>query len=198
LSRRAQVAANTVVVSTAIIMIASTVAFVRVGAEVVLVAPDFALQVLPQLGVVAGVMAVTSVVAYAMAHGHQDDLPPVKDPANLRAALAFGALYAVVLFGVAAAQTHFGDAGVFVIAGLSGLTDVDGITLSTAELMKEGRLGVDTGWRMMLLAALSNVAFKGVMVGVLGPRRLLLRVGLMYLVALGSGGLVLWLWPHVG
>ena len=51
---------------------------------------------------------------------------------------------------VAAAKEHFGETGLFLVASLSGLTDVDAITLSTAQLIQSGHVSTDTGWRMIL------------------------------------------------
>jgi uncharacterized protein DUF4010 len=43
-------------------------------------------------------------------------MPEQKSPAELKAALVFGALYALVLLAVAAAKQHFGSAGLYVVA----------------------------------------------------------------------------------
>ncbi len=163
-----------------------------------IVAPGLGVEVLPQFAVVAGVMATMSVIAYLRARFADAEPPEVQDPTDLKAALVFGALYAVILVAVAAAEAHFGNVGMYLLATLSGLTDVDAITLSTAELMKTDRIAVDTGWRMMMIAALSNVVFKGAAVALLGPRRLLAPVALMFGAAIVSGGGVLWLWPAAG
>jgi len=71
-------------------------------------------------------------------------------------ALLFGLIYAVVLFVVAAAKERYGARGLYAVAALSGLTDVDAITLSTAQLVNAGRLNAEDGWRLVVLAAISN------------------------------------------
>lgn len=185
----------------ATIMIASALAFARVAGEVLIVAPDLAGEVLPQFGVMGALMAALAIAAgLRLAGGGDAEREPLletENPANLRAAVIFGGLYALILLAVAAAQEHFGDRGVYVVAILSGLTDVDAITLSTAQMMKSERIVADTGWRMMFVAALSNIAFKGGVVAVLGSRPLLKRVGALFGVALAGGALLLWLWPEV-
>ena len=98
--------------------------------------------------------------------------------------MLFGLLYAVILFAVAAGRQWLGDRGLYLIAAVSGLTDVDAITLSTAQLIKRGELEVDTGWRMILLGSLSNLVFKGAAVAVLGHRRLLRRVSIVFGIVL--------------
>jgi uncharacterized membrane protein (DUF4010 family) len=64
-----------------------------------------------------------------------------------------------------------------VIAALSGLTDMDAITLSTARLVQAGAenngLSATDGWRLIVIAAMSNLTFKVGLVAVSGSRRLL-------------------------
>ena len=62
------------------------------------------------------------------------ETPEPANPAELKSALLFGVLYAAVLLAVAFARDRFGTAGLYTVAVLSGLTDVDAITLSTARL----------------------------------------------------------------
>jgi Domain of unknown function (DUF4010) len=47
-----------------------------------------------------------------------------------------------------------------VVAAVSGLTDVDAITLSTSQLVNTGGLSTETGWKVIVLAALTNLIFK--------------------------------------
>ena len=73
---------------------------------------------------------------------------------------------------------------------------MDAITLSTAELVKAGRVTADTGWRVILLAALSNLVFKGGIVALLGGRRLLISISILFSIALTGVGLLLAFWPY--
>ena len=54
------------------------------------------------------------------------------------------------------------------MAILSGLTDMDAITLSTAQLVSSARLDADHGWRVIVLASLANLVFKSLIVVALG------------------------------
>jgi len=144
------------------------------------------------------VMALISAVAWFSARGSGKELPEAEDPSDLGAAVAFGALYALVLVAVAAAKEYFGDQGLYVVAALSGLTDMDAITLSTARLIEDDRIGADIGWRMMMLGALSNILFKAGAVAVLGERKLFASIALLFGLSLAGGAALLWLWPDVG
>ena len=46
----------------------------------------------------------------------------LRAPGDLKAPIAFGLLYAVVLFLISAAQDKFGISGMFAVAAFSGLT----------------------------------------------------------------------------
>jgi uncharacterized membrane protein (DUF4010 family) len=73
----------------------------------------------------------------------------------------FGALYGVILLVSRVAQTQFGDGGVYVSSVLAGLTDVDAITLSMAELSQPGGdVEVGVASRAVTLAAMSNTVIK--------------------------------------
>jgi uncharacterized membrane protein (DUF4010 family) len=179
-----------------VIMLASTVAIVRVLVEIAVVAPVSLRYMAPPLAIFAALLAVLSIRLYLAGRKGEVEQAPLGNPAELRPALAFGALYAGVLLGVAAAKDQFAETGLFVVAVLSGLTDLDAITLSTARLAEQERLEVGTAWRVVLIAAMSNLVFKGVLVGLLGHRRLLVRIALAYALALVGGFLLLFLWPR--
>jgi len=159
-------------VAAVVIMIASTIVFGRVLFEVAVVAPELLWSTAPPLLVMAGWMAVVSAAAFVVFERRGGELPEQQPPSNLLAAIVFGLLYAGVLFGVAVAREHFGEAGLYVVAALSGLTDMDAITLSSAQMMKSGRIELAEGWRLILIGTLANILFKGVVAGLLGTGRL--------------------------
>jgi uncharacterized membrane protein (DUF4010 family) len=70
----------------------------------------------------------------------------------------FAALFAVVLLAVKIVQQHFPPDGLYAVAALAGLTDVDAITLSMAEFAKSGEARVAV--ISIVIAALSNTLVK--------------------------------------
>jgi uncharacterized membrane protein (DUF4010 family) len=102
--------------------------------------------------------------------------------------------FAVVLLLVKMTQFYFPGGGVYIVAALAGLTDVDAITLSMAEYAKGGSPTVAA--IAVVIAAISNTVVKCGMVTTLGGpalRRpmLLATAGVM---AAGIGGVaVVWL-----
>lgn len=181
--------------ATLIITIASTVVFGRVLVEMAAVAPRNLLEIGPPIGAMFGVAILVSLGAWLLGRDRKAEPPEPENPADLKAALVFGALYAGVLLAVAFARDRFGTAGLYAVAALSGLTDMDAITLSTSRLVAGGQVEASTGWRAILLAGLSNLVFKAGIVAVLGARRLFGRIALLFGAMLAGGGAIFWFWP---
>lgn len=178
-----------------IIMIASGSVFARVIAEIGIVAPAYFLQMVPPLVAMLMVSIVISAALYLHTRDHHAPMPVHGNPADLRTAIVFGGMFALIVFAVAAAKAEFGDQGLYVVAVLSGLTDMDAITLSTAQLVNARRLDTDAAWRMILVASIANLGFKGMLVATLGSRELLRHIVLAFGVTMAVGGLLLWAWP---
>src|SRR5262245_2014662 len=91
---------------------------------------------------------------------------PLKNPFSLTEAAKFGAFFAMVLLLVKVMQGHFPGEGLYVLAGLAGMTDVDAITLSMAEYARTGDAGVAAN--AIVIATLSNTVVKCAVVMTLG------------------------------
>jgi uncharacterized membrane protein (DUF4010 family) len=219
-ARRTRRGQEGVPVAALMIMGASAAVFPRVLIEMAAVAPNTFWKAALPLGVMLGWMiliaAGTCFVVWArdtqlMAKGGPEKpdrtggeprattdeavLLAQGNPAELVSALVFGGLYALVLFGAAAARDYFGTRGLYSVAVISGLHDLDAITLSTARFMEQGQLEAQLGWRLILAGALSNLLLKGAAVAVLGKRSLLTWIALPYGAALLGGAVLLLLWP---
>jgi uncharacterized membrane protein (DUF4010 family) len=177
-----------------VIMIASAVVFARVLLEIFLVAPSFFFVACGPILILFGVAGLLSTWLWFRARNEMIEMSPPENPTELKSAIFFGLLYALVLFAVAAAKDRFGDRGLYVVAGLSGLTDVDAITLSTSQLVNSGRLDGSDGWRLIVVALTSNMIFKAATVAVLGHRVLLRKIAPLYGAALLVAGLLLIVW----
>jgi uncharacterized membrane protein (DUF4010 family) len=118
----------------------------------------------------------------------------VDNPFELSSALKFGLLYAVVLVVARAAQLYFGNTGVYVSAIVSGMADLDAITLSMATLTNQGELTTDVASQAIVLAAVSNTVVKALIVISTGTAMLrnaiLPAVPLMVAVALAAAWLL--------
>lgn len=183
--------------STVVIMIATVISFVRVLVEILVVAPA---QIVP-LGLPVGIMMVAAMAAAVLAwirvRQHPTEMPPQSNPSELKPALLFAGLYAVVLFALAAGQRYFPQRGTYAVAFFAGLSDMDAITLSTARVVQDSGSGegmsAARGAKLIVLASMSNLLFKWGITLLMGHRRLAWRVGLFFLIPLLTGGVLLML-----
>lgn len=179
-----------------VIVLASTAVFGRILVEVAIVNASMLPRAAPPLLLMTGCMVGAAAWGYLRDHGAMEADPADREvPSQLGTALGFGLLYAVVLVAAAAAREQFGTGGLYAVASLSGLTDVDAITISASQLVGDGRVEVTTGWRMIVLASMSNLVFKAGAVLALAGRDLFWPVMRRFGVALAGGTALLLLWP---
>jgi uncharacterized membrane protein (DUF4010 family) len=180
--------------SAAVVVIASTIVIARVLFEILIVSADILPDLAPPLLVTFGWLALLSIIAFVTFCRRPIDASVGHAPSNLRTAVIFGLLYGGVLFAVAAAKEYVGDSGLYVVAALSGLTDMDAITLSTAQLVGQGDLSAQIGWRLIITGVMSNLVFKTFLVAGLGGRAMLIRLLPFMAVAIAGCCVVLALW----
>lgn len=177
-----------------VILIASAIVFGRLLIEIAFVSRPFWQTAAPPLIIMFAVLAFLSAALWFWDKEKESEMPEQENPTELKGALFFGLIYAAVLFGVAAVKEIFGNQGLYALAAISGLTDVDAITLSTSQLVNDGRLDAHDGWRLVLIATMSNLFFKTAVVAVLGHRKLLIKVATLYGAAILAGVLLLLFW----
>lgn len=114
---------------------------------------------------------------------------PVKNPFSLWSAIQFALLFALVLLLVKLAEHYAPGQGLYWLAALAGLTDVDAISLSLADYAARSQ-ALDLAATAIGIAILSNSLVKTAMVWVAGTRTLALRISAATLV-LGLAGLLL-------
>ena len=179
----------------AITLIASAIVFVRVIAEVAIAAPAHLQKMLPPLLAMMFWFGLVAAIAHRISEKLGKHVADESPPSELKSAVIFGLLYAVVLLVVAAAREHFGDSGLYIAAAISGLTDMDAITLSTSRLVSTASLDTSTAWRMIIVGGMANILFKAGLVLVLGARAFIKPVLLGMGIALLGGVAILALWP---
>ncbi len=176
------------------IMIAWTVMFARILIEVGVLNKALLGVVWVPIGA-AGVVGLLYCVYlhFSQRAAEKGDIQ-FSNPFDLGSAIKFGLLYGVVLLASRAAQMYFGDAGLFISSIVSGVADVDAITLSMAELSKTGGLELRTASQAIVIAAMSNTIVKGgiaVVGGSVALRKALLPgVTLMLVVGIGVAFLI--------
>jgi uncharacterized membrane protein (DUF4010 family) len=144
------------------ILLGWAVMFLRV---IVLVAVVNAALLPPVLGpflamaAVAGGFAAYLYYRYGAEHGKgAAGSVQVVNPFSLTQAAKFAAFFAVVLLAVKIVEEHFPPGGLYAVAALAGLTDVDAITLSMSEFAKSGEARIAVIG--IVVAALANTLVK--------------------------------------
>ena len=176
---------------------------VRMSALVILIAN---VMVMLRLAVIAGLLAPSLLPSIATvfvcgiapgvlmaAHGWKIlqtagelPVPEVKNPTELKTALTFGALYALILLAAAWLQDIAGSSGLYIVALASGLTDADASVLSTLRMFNLERIGGQDAVIAATLALLANLVFKiGLLISIGGKP--LARYALPGLLSIGCG-----------
>lgn len=153
-----------------VIMIANLVVLIRLAVVSSLVAPGIAPHLVPVLagGLVAGSLLTFFWWRRIGAEG-EFPMPEMKNPTEIRTALTFAALYAVISLISAWLANLSGSSGLYLLAFISGLTDVDAISISMLRLFDQGKLTPDVTVVTIAIAYLSNLLFKfGLMMSIGG------------------------------
>lgn len=178
-----------------VIITASAISLVRVLIEIRIVAPSsFMNLVFPLVAELAVMIVLTGILSFKQRKGDYK-MQDQKNPAELKSAIAFGLLYAVISFLSAAAKDKFGNEGLYVVSILSGLTDMDAITLSTAKMAEQKNIDASLGWRLILIAFLANLVFKGGIAMVIAGKDFAKTIALLFGIAILTGLAILFLWP---
>jgi uncharacterized membrane protein (DUF4010 family) len=179
------------------IAVASATMFARVLAVVALVDRSLLELLAWPMGAMAGAgFAVSIWMWWRETHrASRSEAVPLKNPFELKQAVKFGLVYAIVLFLAKAAEQAFGARGVYASSLVGGIADVDAVTLSLTELHRQG-LDARTATTGITLAATMNTIVKGGIATVLGGRALGVRVGTIFLIVLAAGGAALYAVPR--
>ncbi len=186
-SRHAAEHADLARMSAVIVLIANLMVMLRIGVIATVVAPVLAMPLLIVFacGVVPG-LALTLYGWKALGNGTELPMPEVKNPTELKIAISFGLLYAIVLLASAWLQDVAGNRGLYAVALASGLTDADASVLSTLRLFDLQTITGPHAVTAVSLALMANLMFKiGLVVGIGGSR--LARHALPGLLAIGGG-----------
>lgn len=122
--------------------------------------------------------------------GHSLDIGYLSNPVELKFALGFGAVLALVALACAGARALIGEQALIGVALISGIADVDAVTISLSRLGHTG-VALSIALQGIVLAAASNNIAKGVMATLVGGISIGLRVGVPLVAATIAGLVVL-------
>jgi uncharacterized membrane protein (DUF4010 family) len=160
-SRHARASSTMMPIAVIVIVLANLMVLVRLGVLTAVLAPGVLPHLLPML--IGGLLIGGLGAAYGVYRLRpQGDMPALAmgNPTELRTALGFGLMYAAVLLTSAWLSDWLGTRGLYAVALISGLTDVDAITLSSMRLFNLDKLPVAAVINVIVIATLANLLFK--------------------------------------
>jgi uncharacterized membrane protein (DUF4010 family) len=175
------------------ILIAGAVMMIRVGVVAVALNRALLTPLAPPLAVGAVILALGAAVLLLFRPSKREH-PELRihNPLALGTALKLAALIAVVMLATELLRMAFGNAGVLLVATLSGIADVDAVTISMARM--GGRdIALATTVQGILIAVAVNTVSKAVLAGWTGGSTIGALVGGVSALAL-AGGFVAALW----
>ncbi|AUB55222.1 hypothetical protein BK007_03790 [Methanobacterium subterraneum] len=168
-------------------VVASSMMFLRMLFEVSVINPTL----LPKLSAPMMVMGVLGIIlgifVWRRTEVRQMDADlKLDNPFSLKPALIFGALFLAILFLSKIANIYLGSSGVYLASIISGVADVDAITISMA-LLAPDTISNNTAVTAITLAAISNTVFKFLITLFLGTRKFGRNIGIIFLVVILAG-----------
>jgi uncharacterized membrane protein (DUF4010 family) len=170
-----------------VILLASAASCALVLLEMAVVAPSFLRATLAPMAAFVGTIGAISAFCVARQHQEPSEMPAQSNPTELKSAIYFAALYALILVAIAAVKDAYGVRGLYAVALASGVAEVHALTLSTCQLVQTGRITIDQGWRVIMIALISNLGFKGAAILVVGSRTLWKKIVPGYLLTVAVG-----------
>jgi uncharacterized membrane protein (DUF4010 family) len=176
------------------IVLAWTIMFFRVVVMVGLVYRDLAIDLALALGSMAAAGLLVSLVLWRRSRTRETGVVTAgANPFELSEAIKFGLLFGIVTVVAKAAQTYLGATGLYLAGAVAGLTDVDAISLSMANLAKTNPESLIVAARTIVIAVLANTLVKAGMAMFMGApalRRTIVLVTVLLFAAAGAGILV--------
>lgn len=174
------------------ILVAGLVMVVRVGILAVALNRALLPSLAPSLGIGALVLAAGAALLLLWNTERASPDLKISNPLALGTALKLAAFIAVVMLAADLVRRAFGDVGVLVVAAVSGVADVDAVTISMAKLGGSG-LSLEIVTQAIVTAVGVNTISKAVMAAWVGGRSIaapIVLVSALAVMGLGAGLLV--------
>jgi uncharacterized membrane protein (DUF4010 family) len=170
----------------AVILACSTM-FPRILLEVLVINPPL----VRGLGIVMGLMALAGLlfclVIWRRSGKEKGEEIEHRNPFNILPAVKFGIIFAVIVFIARISGVIAGDSGVYIVSVLTGLSDVDPITLTMSQIARDDPAKLNQATVAITIAAFSNTVMKAGIACFLGSKRFRITVLLGFGAILCAG-----------
>ena len=170
------------------VILATGVTFIRVLIEIAVVNLKLFTELLIPLIILAFICGLFSLFLSSRAKKETTGRMEFSSPIKLRKALKFAAIFAVILALVKLSNTFLDTNGVYLVSFLSGLANLDAITLSLSQLARNS-LMQETAKNGIIIAVLTNLAVKGGIAYYFGSKnfREIIISFFVFLIVIGIG-----------
>ncbi|HUM99379.1 MAG TPA: DUF4010 domain-containing protein [Halothiobacillus sp.] len=173
------------------IIVASTLLFPRVLIEVGLVNADLLSALLPPIIAMLLTASLGAVIAWRWASVQESNpatlVPTLKNPLELGAALRFTLILVAIMLLAQGLHHYLGTSGIYGLAAISGLADVDALSLSLSKMAGQGQITAEVATQAIVLAILVNTLVKTALAFFIGGRLLGWRVAVVLVPTVGVG-----------
>jgi uncharacterized membrane protein (DUF4010 family) len=173
------------------VALANSTMYVRLWVIVTLLNMEVGRLLAPVLGVMA---ALGLVGTYVLWRTRMDEGKPgataLANPFELGTAIKFAALLAVIMLASKVVQAWVGASGLYLLAGLAGLADVDAISISMAQMGGHSS-PVVVAVQAITIAVFVNTGVKAALVASLCGGVMARRIALLVTVLVAAGAAVL-------
>jgi uncharacterized membrane protein (DUF4010 family) len=177
-ARMAQRGQGSIALLGAGISLAAGTMALRILAEVSIVNPALLPTLMPPIALLAivpllaaGAIALRQESAQQPPSAQSTSDVELKNPIELGSALGYGAVLAVLFVLIRAVEAWFGKSGIYALSALSGITDVDAVSLSLAQATKAD-LPLSVATAGILVAAMVNTLVKAILATIIGGWKL--------------------------
>ena len=168
------------------ILVASGVMMLRTGAIALALNAALFSPLIPALLTAAAVLGIGAAVLWFRSVQQETPDLQIANPLEIGTAIKLAALLAAVMLAAELVRRMFGGIGVFVVAALSGVADVDAVTISMAR-MAGGDVDPNTAAHAIMIAIAVNTVSKTIVAGSVGNRKIGFLVGGISAAALAAG-----------
>lgn len=176
------------------IVVASSAMFFRILLEVAVLNRELLATLILPMSAMGGVGLLSALFFWfkdrKVPEGSQKHFESMHSPFRLAPAVKFGLFFALILFLVKFSESVIGNKGLYMTSVLSGVLDVDAITVSVSTLAKTEIAKLSATYAI-IIATMVNTVAKGMIVLALGNRKVAIKILVVFALMLVAGGISL-------
>lgn len=173
------------------VVLAAATSYIRIMIEVLAINNSLLKMLIIPFGLMGLIGYISAFVLYL--RGRKEEIRKKEEKIKLRQpfaivpALKFGLFFIFVILLTKILQIFAGSTGIYIASIVSGIADVDAITLTMSTLSKAGSITNQVAVVSIVLAAASNTIAKAIMAWMFGEKRFAMYISIIFLLILAFG-----------